>query len=128
MDMGNAQIMFNGPVPGPGPVDQRVLIAATGDSKYCYACGDTGRDNRKLITKDRLIMSFEEKAWVPIDGSVYVFRMLRTMTPLNSVACVMHGPCRSTPPILAIITYHLIGALPPRLGHGSAGVATRRHV
>ena len=124
MDMGNSLVMFNGPVPDEKPNDQRVLQEFTGHDRYCYCCGQTGLDHKKKVTKDRLLASFDEGPYEPVEGSVYPHRMLRSMVPENSVPCVMHGQCRCPAQMLAIITYRLIGVPPPPAVGPLAAVAT----
>ena len=61
------------------------------------------------VTKVWLIASFEEPWWEPGWGTAYKNKMVRCMTPRNSVLCAMHCQIRCTPRTLSIIWYALAG-------------------
>jgi hypothetical protein len=63
---------------------------------------------------ERLLGSFQEPWLVPSDGGPYIHRMIRSMTPRNTVPCHLHAQIRVTPRILALIWYRLEGVRPTR--------------
>ena len=64
------------------------------------------------VTKDWLIHSFDVPWVQPGTGFPFVNRMIKHMTPQNSVPCIMHGQMRVTPRMLTIMWYGITGVHP----------------
>ena len=58
--------------------------------------------------------SFDDDWWAPGSGHPFIHRMVRVLTPENTVPCAMHGQIRCPPRVLAIIWYALDGEPPPQ--------------
>ena len=104
-DLGLELIVFNGPVKR----EDRVLLNYTAMAGYCSMCAGTDRDDKRKVTKDALLTSFDDPWYEPGDGSALPNRMLRAMTPRNTVPCMMHGQNRGCPQVVAMIWYRLAG-------------------
>ena len=119
-DLGYEYLVFNGPV----RKEDRVVKSYTAQADYCCMCAGTGRDDKGLVTKDRLINGYAEDWMVPVDGSQFPNRMVKSMTPRNTVPCMMHGQDRSIPQCAAIIYYRLDGGPPCPRPHACVRQAT----
>lgn len=90
------------------------LVLRTTTSGICRERNAAACLSATQVTVEWLLGSFEEAWLVPSDGHEYIYRMITSMTPRNTVSCQMHGQIRVSPRILAICWYALEGVRPTR--------------